>query len=60
VPPRTLPATQTRRSALRYGRGLRSTALTTEKMAVFAPTPSASVNTTTAVNPGRFHNILTP
>jgi hypothetical protein len=29
-------------------------------MAVFAPMPSASVNTTTAANPGRFRIILSP
>src|SRR5687767_6661175 len=29
-------------------------------MAVFAPTPSASVNTATAVNPGRFKSVRTP
>ena len=35
-----------------YARGLNSTASTTEKIAVFAPMPTASVRTTTAANPG--------
>ena len=34
------------------GSGLSITALTTLKMAVLAPTPSASVRAATAVNPG--------
>jgi hypothetical protein len=34
--------------------GLSSTALTTEKMAVFAPTPSATASTATTVKPGLF------
>ncbi len=32
-------------------------AFTTEKIAVFAPIPSASVSTTIAVNPGAFPNV---
>src|SRR2546423_9287058 len=39
-----------------YGSGLSRTALTTVKMAVFAPMPSASVSTATAVKPGFFSN----
>jgi hypothetical protein len=39
---------------------LNSTPLTTEKMAVFAPTPSASVSTATSVNPGRFNSVRSP
>src|SRR5690348_7587544 len=39
-----------------YGSGLSRTALTTLKMAVFAPMPSASVSTATAVKPGCFNN----
>jgi hypothetical protein len=39
---------------------LSSTPLTTEKMALFAPTPSASVSTATSVNPGRFNSVRTP
>src|SRR6266540_6758381 len=41
-------------SGSRYGSGLRSTPLTTLNMAVFAPMPSARVNTATAVKPGFF------
>ena len=44
----------TRRSGSGNGSGRRRTALTTEKIAVFAPTPSASVMTAAAVKPGRF------
>ena len=35
-----------------YGSGFKSTPFTTENRAVFAPMPSARVQTTTAVNPG--------
>jgi hypothetical protein len=42
----------TSRSGSAYGNGLRSTPLTTLKMALFAPIPSASVSTATMVNPG--------
>jgi len=38
----------TNRSAFAYGRGLRSRACTTLKMAVLAPMPSASESTATA------------
>src|SRR4051812_9769301 len=41
------------RSGSAYGSGFRSTALTTEKTAVFAPMPSASVATAAAANSGR-------
>src|SRR5215469_8096882 len=37
-----------------YGSGRSKTAFTTLKMAVFAPMPSASVRTVTAVKPGFF------
>ena len=46
-------------SASGYGRGRSSTALTTVKMAVLAPIPSASVSTATAVNPGLFSIVRT-
>src|SRR5437667_4638111 len=49
-------AIRTSRSGSRYGRGCNNTALTTLKIAVFAPTPSASVSTATAVKPGFFSN----
>src|SRR2546427_7802329 len=44
------------RSGSLNGNGRSSTALTTLKMAVFAPMPSASVSTATAVKPGFFSN----
>lgn len=44
----------TRRSAPGYGSACSSTALTTLKIAVVAPIPSASVSTVTAVNDGVF------
>jgi hypothetical protein len=37
-----------------------SVAFTTLKIAVFAPMPSASVNTAIAVNPGRFSKLRIP
>ncbi len=40
------------RSASRYGRSRSTTARRTLKMAVLAPTPSASVSTATAAKPG--------
>ena len=43
--------TDTRRWDAGYGNGRSSTALTTLKIAVLAPIPSASVTTTVAVNP---------
>ena len=49
-----------RRRAVRDARrpsGRSSTAFTTEKIAVLAPIPSASVSTATIVNPGDFRNI---
>src|SRR4030081_1257500 len=46
--------TTTSRSGSLNGNGRSSTALTTLKIAVFAPMPSASVMTATAVNPGFF------
>src|SRR4029078_7342494 len=42
----------TRRSGWANGRGRSSTALMTEKMAVFAPIPSPRVRIATAANPG--------
>src|SRR5688572_18457489 len=44
----------TMRSAAGYGSGRNSTALATLKMPITVPRPSASVTTTTPVNPGRF------
>src|SRR4249919_3581418 len=44
--------TTTSRSGCANGSGANSTLRTTEKMAVLAPIPSASVRTATAVNPG--------
>src|SRR5262249_36391516 len=44
--------TATSRSGDGNGSGFNNTALTTLKMAVFAPIPSASVTTATRVNPG--------
>src|SRR5690349_12025324 len=44
--------TATSRPASRYGSGRRSIALTTLKIAVFAPTPRATVRSTTAAKPG--------
>src|SRR6476646_6243097 len=44
--------TTTRVSGARYGSGLRRTPRTTEKIAVFAPMPSASVTSATTVNTG--------
>src|SRR2546425_1147383 len=49
-------AIRTSRSGSRYGRGCNNTALTTLKIAVFAPMPSASVSTATAVKPGFFNS----
>ena len=42
------------------GSGRSRTLLTTLKIAVLAPIPSASVKTAIAVNPGRFAKILQP
>jgi hypothetical protein len=50
----------TSRSESGYGSGLRSTALTTEKMALLAPIPSARVRIATAVNAGLFASTRTP
>src|SRR5438445_12992671 len=44
------------RSGSRYGSAFSNTALTTLKMAVFAPIPSARVSTATAVKPGFLSN----
>src|SRR5205823_8931872 len=46
----------TSRSGFLKGSGRSNTALTTLKIAVFAPMPSASVSTATAVKPGFFSN----
>jgi hypothetical protein len=43
-----------------YGNGRSNTALTTLKIAVFAPMPSASVMTAIKVKPGFFNNIRAP
>jgi len=45
---------KTIRSASRYGSGRRRTLLTTLKMAMFAPMPSASVRIATVEKPGDF------
>jgi hypothetical protein len=45
---------RTRRSGSRTGSRFRSRPLKSEKMAVFAPIPIASVRTATAENPGFF------
>src|SRR3954471_4050022 len=44
------------RSASRYGKRSRKTALTTVKMALFTPIPSARVRTATKVKPGDFRS----
>src|SRR3954464_15613568 len=44
------------RSASRYGKRSRKTALTTVKMALFTPIPSARVRTATNVKPGDFRS----
>src|SRR5213080_766194 len=46
----------TSRSEAGNGNGRNKTPFTTVKIAVFAPMPSASVNTATAVKPGFFNN----
>ena len=51
------PQTITIRSGSLNGNGRNSVALTTLKIAVFAPIPSASVNTATRENPGRFNSV---
>ena len=51
-----LSHTRISRSGSAHGSGRSMTALTTEKMAVVAPTPSASVITATAVKPGLCNN----
>ena len=48
----TISCTRTSRSGSGYGSGCSSTPLTTLKIAVVAPTPSASVSTATIVKPG--------
>jgi hypothetical protein len=47
--------TRTRRSAFAYGSGRMTTALTTVKIALLAPMPSASVAIATAAKPGDRH-----
>jgi len=49
-----------RRSASLKGNRRNITALTTLKMTVFAPMPSASVSTAIRVKPGCFTNIRAP
>src|SRR5262249_51500516 len=46
--------------AFAYGNERNNTALTTLKMAVFAPMPSARVTIASTVNAGFFSNIRTP
>ena len=50
----------TSRSGAGNGSGRSRTALTTEKMAVLAPMPSASATMATAANPGAFHSARAP
>jgi hypothetical protein len=50
----------TSRSGAGNGKDFSSTPFTTEKMAVFAPMPSASVTTATSVKPGFFTNTCAP
>ena len=57
---RLVSLTAISRSGSAYGRGLRRTALTTLKIAVFAPTPSARAATATSVNPGRATSVRKP
>ena len=45
------------RSASGYGTGFNNTASTTEKIAVFAPIPSARVRTATVAKPGDFRKL---
>jgi hypothetical protein len=47
------------RSGWEYGSGSSKTALMTEKIAVFAPTPSPSVRTATVVKPGERRRVRT-
>jgi CheY-like chemotaxis protein len=54
------PQRPARRSGSRKGSGRSSTALTTLKMAVFAPMPSANVRMTTPVNPRFAKSIRRP
>jgi hypothetical protein len=55
-----LPQKRANRSGCGNGSGRNSVALTTLKIAVFAPIPSASIITASAVKPGFFHNIRAP
>ncbi len=55
-----VPPTQTKRSDPGYGNGLNSTPLTTEKIDVFVPMPSASARIATIVKPGLLMKILAP
>ena len=50
----------TRRSGSGNGTGFSRTAFTTEKIAAFAPIPTASVRIATIVKPGAFASVLTP
>src|SRR5207248_8630962 len=54
------PVKATTRSAPGYGSGFNSTASKTEKMVVFAPTPSASTASATAAKPGFFKRTRRP
>jgi hypothetical protein len=53
----TVAATRTILFSSGYGSGFSSTLSTTEKMAVFAPIATASVNTTTKVSAGDFRRL---
>jgi len=52
VSPESASPRATSKPGCRYGNWFRSTALTTLKIAVFAPTPRASVITAAALKPG--------
>src|SRR5262249_22420028 len=54
------PQIQTSRSGCGEGSGRSSTELITQKLAAFAPMPSASVITAIEVKPGFFNNIRAP
>src|SRR5262245_62567199 len=59
-PSRVLSANNTNLSGPAYGNGRSSSAFTTLKMAVLAPTPKASVTTAIKVKPGFLANMRAP
>jgi hypothetical protein len=54
---RSSPQTSTRRCASAYGSGRSNTALTTLKIAVHAPMPSAMVTVATSAKPAFFRRL---